>query len=226
MTRSIGLWAGVRLDVARVVAALCVWPGVVSASAADQGPLTGRTTLVVRVYDGAGLAARDLREASRVASDILRAGGVDLRWKTCPRLLSDADASGCRQPLAANEAVLRLIQASTTMSAEPTALGFTLLDSRGRQAVLSTVFMDRVDDVARRAKIETTLLTGRAMAHELGHLLLGTPGHGDAGLMRAFWSDDALRSQSDADWHLLPAEMDAIRAGRVQPALLDVAGGS
>jgi hypothetical protein len=113
------------------------------------------------------------------------------------------------------------------MTREPAALGFTLLDVGGRRAVLSTVFMDRVADVARRARVDEPQLTGRAMAHELGHLLLGTSGHAPAGLMRAFWSDDTLRSRTDTDWRLLPAEVDAIRAGQ-RPAAeaFDAIGGS
>jgi len=64
------------------------------------------------------------------------------------------------------------------------------------------------------------------MAHELGHLLLGTSSHAQAGLMRAFWSDQTLRSWSRADWELMPSEVEAIRAGRSQPQDADVTGGN
>jgi hypothetical protein len=228
MTRSIV--GGVRLDAALVLATLFMY-GVVPASLAAAAPANQRDasaiTLVVRVYDGAGLASRDLNEAARVATGILSAGGVDVRWKVCPRAAAESDTSGCRGALAANEVVLRLISAANAMTREPAALGFTLLDTRGRRAVLSTVFMDRVADVARRARVDEPQLTGRAIAHELGHLLLGTSGHSPAGLMREFWSDAALRSRTDADWRLLPAEVDAIRAGQrpAEPGF-DSIGGS
>ena len=84
----------------------------------------------------------------------------------------------------------------------------------------------RRHDVARRARVDTSLLTGRAMAHELGHLLLGTSGHAAAGLMRAFWSDETLRSWSSADWELLPSEVEAIRHSRSQAPAADITGGS
>ena len=228
MTRSIA--GGVRLDGALVLATLCLYSPAPAAAATPA--LAGRTpaspvTLIVRVYDGVGLASRDLNEATRVATDILRAGGVDVRWKNCPRTAAGPDRSDCRRPLASNEAVVRLIPAATSMTREPAALGFTLLDTGGRRAVLSTVFMNRVADVARRARVDEPQLTGRAMAHELGHLLLGTSGHAASGLMRAFWSDDTLRSRTDTDWRLLPAEVDAIRAGQRPPAeTFDSIGGS
>jgi hypothetical protein len=226
MTRSTGFRGGVRLDEALVLAVLCTMVGAAQARAADPSPAQARTTLIVRVYNGADLPSRDVREAVRVATSILAVGGVDVRWKDCPRTAASPDTHACRQPLAGNEAVLRLIPAATSMTAESSPLGFTLLDRAGRRPVLSTVFMDRVADVALRAKVDISLLTGRAMAHELGHLLLGTSGHANAGLMRAFWSDETLRSWSRADWELLPSEVDAIRHNRSQPAYVDVTGGS
>lgn len=224
MTRSTTWWKGVRLDGARVLAALCVWLVPVLAQAADP-VATPRVTLVVRVYDSVGLATRDLNEASRVAAGILASAGVDVRWRVCTdRLPMGTDL--CRVPLAANEAVLRLIPAPTQMRASSEPLGSTLLDPGGRQAVLSTVFLDRIADVARRARIDVTQLAGRAMAHELGHLLLGTAGHSGSGLMRSFWTDEALRRSARHDWLFLPEQADAIRANRVRPPGYDIAGGS
>ncbi|MGC4081138.1 MAG: hypothetical protein QM736_03245 [Vicinamibacterales bacterium] len=224
MTRSTTWRTGARLDVALALAVLYALAVPPAAQAADRVRTAPHTTIVVRVYDGSGLATRDVREANRVASDILAEAGIDLQWRLCPDLIEGVDA--CRQPLAANEAVLRIIPAAAQMTAEPAALGFTLLDPTGRQAVLSTVFIDRVLDVATRAKVDPTLLAGRAMAHEIGHLLLGTSGHASGGLMRAFWSDDTLRSRARDDWFLLPEEADAIRANRLRAPDIEVAGGS
>ena len=44
--------------------------------------------------------------------------------------------------------------------------------------------------------------------------------------MRAFWTDDALRSTSQADWELLPNEVQTIRAARARAPEWDLAGGS
>jgi hypothetical protein len=217
----------VRLAVPLLLAALCSCAEPSLAAAADRSPSAG-ATLVVRLY-GSGLASRDLREAVRVATRTLAGSGIRVDWKDCRKSTAASATPGCRQPLAGNESVLRLIQAATAMDRQAAALGFTLLDRQGRRAVLSTVFMDRVDAVAKRTKIEPALLTGRAMAHELGHLLLGTSGHAQTGLMRAFWSDDLLRYGSDADWLLLPAEVAAIVAGQRAASAdgaSDVTGGS
>lgn len=222
MTRSMASWRGARLDETLVLAALCLCTTATTVFAADPVPPLPRTSLVVRVYNVSGLPARDLREANRVATTVLRPAGIDVRWTTCP----GAGDAVCRAPLAANEVVMRIVPAATRMTADPATLGSTLLDRRGRQAVLSTVFTDRIDAVAERAHIDRSRLAGLAMAHELGHLLLNTPGHADGGLMRAFWTDDALRSTSPADWQLQPDEVQAIRAARTGAPEIDVTGGS
>ena len=61
--------------------------------------------------------------------------------------------------------------------------------------------------------IEETLLgraLGRSVAHEVGHFLLASPHHSDAGLMRAlFLPDDLLRFDED-DYALNPAEQRSL----------------
>ena len=209
MTRFCASWGGVRLDAALALAALCVCTTAPPVAAADP-PGAPRTRLVVRVYNATGLPSRELRETNRVAAAALAPAGVEVRWVACPA----AGDAVCRAPLGPNEVVVRLIPAATRISTEPASLGSTLLDPRGRPAVLSTIFMDRVDVVAHRAQIDRSRLAGLAMAHELGHLLLNAPGHGDHGLMRAFWTDDALRSTNPEDWRLQPKEVRAVHAAR------------
>jgi hypothetical protein len=45
-------------------------------------------------------------------------------------------------------------------------------------------------------------LLGRAIAHEIGHLLLGTASHACAGLMRARWLTGELQRDWPLDWVL------------------------
>ena len=57
-----------------------------------------------------------------------------------------------------------------------------------------------MDVVASQADASPSLVLGRAIAHELGHLLIGTPRHSSRGLMRALWSQEELRGDRAADW--------------------------
>ena len=74
------------------------------------------------------------------------------------------------------------------------------------------MYADRINVLASRTGVNAATLLGRAVAHEIGHLLLGTARHSAAGLMRARWSDRELGREVAADWTFSPA--DVARIGR------------
>jgi hypothetical protein len=95
-------------------------------------------------------------------------------------------------------------------------LGQALIDSRTRTGVLATVFIDRTRRLAGALGIDYRVLLGRAIAHELAHLMLGTSTHG-SGLMREIWLHDELLGTRGTDWVLDPGDAAVIRdrlAGR------------
>jgi hypothetical protein len=65
--------------------------------------------------------------------------------------------------------------------------------------------------LAAAAGIDAATLLGRAIAHELGHLLMATAAHGSHGLMRPIWSREDLRRGRGGDWMFTPQEIAAIR---------------
>ena len=77
---------------------------------------------------------------------------------------------------------------------------------------LATVYADRVRVMAQRAGVDNAELLGRAMAHEVGHLLLGTNGHAAHGLMRASWSSVDLQGYG-VQWFFNGKEGEAMRRG-------------
>jgi hypothetical protein len=93
-------------------------------------------------------------------------------------------------------------------------LGESLLDPVRRTGTLATIYVDRVEWLAAAGGVEAGILMARAIAHELGHLLLGTTAHSRRGLMRRVWSRDELIRARAADWRF-PAE----DATRLQQAL-------
>jgi hypothetical protein len=71
-----------------------------------------------------------------------------------------------------------------------------------------------VDAVRKRAAIGTTNFTdllGLAMAHELGHLLLGSEKHSVSGIMRARWTEGGLRDDDRGYLRFDAAEAESIR---------------
>jgi hypothetical protein len=107
--------------------------------------------------------------AEQVAEDVYRHIGVDIEW------LNDHCDWADRQFL-----VILTFRHLAQVEVPENALGFAQSGT-----VAATVLYDRVHAYARRYHVNSPVLLGYAIAHELGHLLLPPQSHSPAGLMRA-----------------------------------------
>lgn len=179
--------------------------------------------LAIRLYDISG-GTRDARvTAMHTTTAILRHAGLDVDWRDCS---ADGADHPCRAVRAPGELAIRIMPryvAGTQVPAgsvsarlqgtdEALPLGFAALDARTHTGVAATIFHDRVQAVAERGRLEPGLLLGRAIAHEVGHLILHATGHGTDGLMRAEWTDDELLANRPADWVFSAPERRRLRA--------------
>jgi hypothetical protein len=161
----------------------------------------------VRVYDSAGVTAGIKESAFAVAARTLAAASVAVTWKHC-----DGSGRQCRTPVAAGELVVRIVRAPAPGWARTgLPLGEAFVDSASGSGVLATIYADRVMVLAAAAGMDAATLLGRAIAHELGHLLMATNAHATRGLMRPIWSRDELRKDRGADWMFTSDEVAAIR---------------
>jgi hypothetical protein len=92
-------------------------------------------------------------------------------------------------------------------------MGSSLIDHDSQSGALTTVDPRLVLQIARDAGAEFATLLGRAIAHEIGHLLLGHPRHSRSGLMRANWTQDEIRGIRPAGWQFSAAEAAQMRHG-------------
>jgi len=146
--------------------------------------------LVVRLYDAYGVSAAELEAARATGGSILGDAGIAVTWVACP----------CDERVGPAELIVRVIAATAT--SERDSLGFSYVDLASRSGTLATVFADRVRTRASEARVRSGELLGRAMAHEIGHLLLGTTQHDSRGLMRGRWTAIELQNNRRWDWSL------------------------
>jgi hypothetical protein len=174
--------------------------------------------LVVRVYDATALPPEDGEAALGTAGAILEAAGLEVRWRACGDTFVRPAADPCLAPLAANELAVRLVRLPPARTA-PVPLGYSLVDTELRGGSLATVYVDRVANLASLCEIDVHTILGRAVAHEIGHLLLGTRDHAHVGVMRAVWSRETLRRDRAGDWMFTSRDGRALRnAVRVRNA--------
>ena len=162
------------------------------------------TSVAVFVYSTqADVNAEDQQTALAVAKKALSTASVDVVWTVCV-------PGTCLTPTPA-ALKLRILPARDTSGREAHHLGQALIDARTGSGELATVFIDRTRRLAADLGIDHRLLLGRTIAHELGHLLLATATHGNAGLMREIWSRDQLLGARRNDWEFDPHDAAAIR---------------
>ena len=183
---------------------------VLSGSRVDAAQID-RPNLVVRVYMTSPAGSGEWKATIREATAILDDAGVDLDWISCPASAAAIDTvpARCGQPLKSNEVTVRIIRARALVYRGELPLGESLLDPARRIGTLATIYADRVEWLARSGGVSSSTVLARAIAHEIGHLLLGTTAHSRRGLMRTVWSREELMRARAVDW-LFPAE-DAAR---------------
>ena len=136
----------------------------------------------VLVYNMAKVPSPILVQAEKEASRIFNDAGIYLMWEECP----------CSQGLGPEDLMLRIIPqlfGSRRSKIGSNALGYAPASEDG--GFLATVFFSRVEQVTKGGPVAPVL--GNAVAHELGHLLLGQDAHTPDGIMRAYWSRDFLK---------------------------------
>jgi hypothetical protein len=179
--------------------------------------------LTIRVCNSLRLSSGLLGAARQTAGEILREASLALQWRTCEgKEMIRADLH--RDVGGLSDVVLRVIAAPSGYESQ-TALGFAYIQAHSTSSVLSTVFADRIGALASRLRVAPGLLLGRAMAHEIGHVLLGTATHSPEGLMRANWTSVLIRRNLAADWKFSPKDALRMHATLVARSRLDAAPG-
>jgi hypothetical protein len=174
-----------------------------------------RTALVVRTYTERAAAA-DMETARRTAGAILGRAGIEVTWLECglPADVVPAAPDTCDQPRRENELLVRIVPAGAADARNGgSTLGFAFVDLGAGGGSLATVYTDRVRAMAEQAGTDPAELLGRAIAHEVGHLLLGTNRHAPHGLMRASWTAADLRGNRATQWLFDGRESEAMRRG-------------
>lgn len=152
------------------------------------------TTVSIRLYEQAQVPPAVLHSAMNETSRLFRAAGIRIRWEQ-PAAESPED-EGTDQTAAYERLderrylVVRLMR-RTRGTVFPSALGYSLPFAHSGAHVL--IFYDRVEALTQRVNTASYVVLGHAMAHELGHVLLGSTEHTRGGLMQANWAPASWR---------------------------------
>jgi hypothetical protein len=191
--------------------------GFLTTTAEGGGPSdTSRQRVLIRVYDNAGVPPSHRARAISHSRKILDRAGVRLSWLDCPAPHYGTPDTRCATPRSALDLVVRLanLPAEDT-STSFTSLGYSMINHETHNASFATIFVNRVNDLADHARVDRVTLLARAVAHEIGHLILATNKHSDEGILREVWTVEQLARNRASDWLFLPVESERLRYVRM-----------
>jgi hypothetical protein len=150
-----------------------------------------RWRVIVRVSNYAGATEDVLSRTEGVAERVLGHAGIPIEWRDCT-VKRQRLPSNCSQHRGQGEIILDLLGSRQTraFAKSPDPLGVALLPVG--EGLYAAVFLDKAEALAGQASVPTSLVLGHAMAHEIGHLLLGTREHSLTGIMHSPWSSRDL----------------------------------
>jgi len=96
--------------------------------------------------------------------------------------------SDCANPVTPLNLVLNLLSRSTQYAhSQNEVLGAATGGTGQNFGFVASVFYDNLNVYAWHRGLGLSQLLGHVIAHELGHLLLGSNSHSESGIMRACW---------------------------------------
>jgi|SRR5579883_569361 len=139
----------------------------------------------IRVVNVAHVPGPELAAAEEIVGHIFQSAGLDPEWLDC-----DLPARPCNPGVQNSDLWLQILPTRPRVL-EPGAAGYALLTPDCISCGYAAVSYAAVQAISRQWKCELTTLLGAAMAHELGHLLLGAR-HSADGVMAAHFRREAV----------------------------------
>jgi hypothetical protein len=181
------------LSVARGWSQPTIAPANPTATGAQSLPRVGSVpAITVAIYDDLHLSLQILADAQDEAMRIYRKAGVTISWIVCKSSTMEVDLR-CQDPPSAVHLNLRIVPHASKSS--DGIFGVAFLSAEGTGAY-SNVSYDSVEVLDRDWHVGLARVLGHVMAHEIGHLLLGSNAHSRQGIMCPDWHGGELQLAS------------------------------
>ena len=162
--------------------------------------------VTVSVYNDVQLPSDTLNRAEEHTTKLFLRAGLDISWLDC----THSSTAVCNEIGRPDHLFLR-ITPKVGNFVNNSVFGVAFLGSNGT-GYNADVFWNRVQQTQATSKVDAALILGSVMAHEIGHLLLGSNAHSVNGIMQAHWKYSELRRISMGNLEFLPEQAKRMRA--------------
>jgi hypothetical protein len=165
--------------------------------------------VTINLYNDARVPVPVLTEARLEAAKIFHRAEVRIAWIDCSsrQALGTSDPA-CENPRGPSHLVLRIVPWSFKSSDSVFGVAFLSLDGEG---TYGNVFYDSVEKLHAEWHSGIASVLGHVMAHEIGHLLLGTNAHSRVGIMCSNWHGKELRNISMGTLLFTPPQVEVFK---------------
>jgi hypothetical protein len=146
--------------------------------------------LTVSVFNDAGVEPSVWLQAEGRATEIMRRSGISLTWLDCGSPATRMPDPNCSAISYPTHLSVRVVPKISPVKGH--IFGQTFQDAAG-EGNYALVYYPSIKAFRPTTAVPAGELLGCVVAHELGHLLLGTASHSSTGLMSAVWQDPELR---------------------------------
>jgi hypothetical protein len=164
-------------------------------------------SIKVLVFNHAAFSPETLAKAEEQANQIFRPVDVEIIWVNHASLPEKLGLDGLKHI----GVVLKLLPKPRATLSSQSALGEALPCRLGQEMCTAYVFFSRIQQQAELGELSLELVLGHAMAHELGHLLMGSNSHAGHGLMQSRWGPEQMRKATKGELQFTPDQARLIR---------------
>jgi hypothetical protein len=167
-----------------------------------------QTSLKIYVYNNAAVPEAVVNQAEARTRKIFLRSRVATTWNKCS--IQDSAGQDCSGLLDPDVVVVQLVHDTGTFFKDE-VFGAAFLGNDGHGSY-TDVYFDRAQELCRELKVSLPELLGHIIAHEMGHLLLGSNAHSPLGIMRATWRRTELELASKGDLLFSAGEAKTMQA--------------
>jgi hypothetical protein len=150
---------------------------------------TANPQIMILVFDKDRRAQPVLVEAERQATLIFRRAGINVDWRSCTQA-SEKSERACQEIPTPTQFVMTIMGQNKLSTNDIFGVAFLGESGTGKYV---DVFFDSISKLHREEGSNEASLLGAVIAHEIGHLLLGSHSHSPWGIMSPHWEAGHLR---------------------------------